>query len=71
MEDDISIENALEMRQSRKNEGLMSVVVDESSKLSLCDDGEEHKEQVKDLLVVIEEAIKIPVENDGHVERFR
>ena len=34
--------------------------MDESSKSSSCDDGEEHEEQVRDHLVANEETIKIP-----------
>ena len=58
------------MRPSGRNEGPMVVVVDESSKSSSCDDGEEREEQVGDHLVANEETIEIPAENDGHVERF-
>jgi hypothetical protein len=46
------------------------VVMDESSKSSSYDDSEERDEQVRDHLVAIEEAIEIPAENDGHVEKF-
>ena len=34
MEDSMIVENVLEMRQSGRNEGLIEVVVDKSSKLS-------------------------------------
>ena len=44
--------------------------MDESSKSSSCDDSEKYKEQVRDHLVANEEAIKIPAENGGPVERF-
>ena len=44
--------------------------MDKSSKLSSYDDGEERDEQVRDTLVANEEAIEIPVKNDGHIERF-
>ena len=44
--------------------------MDESCKLSLCDDGEERMKQVGDHLVANEEAIEIPTENDDRVERF-
>ena len=42
----------------------MAVIVDESSKSSYYDDGEEHEKQVKDHLVANEEAIEIRAEND-------
>lgn len=58
------------MRLSEMNEGPTTVVMDESSKSSLCDDGEEYQEQVGDHLVAIKEAIKVPTENDGCIERF-
>ena len=58
MEDGTSIGNALEMRPSGRNEGPTMVVVNESSKLSLYDDGEECKEQKIDHLVANEQAKK-------------
>lgn len=48
IEDNTSIGNNLEMCPSRRNEGPTAVLVDESSKSSSCDDGEEHEEQVGD-----------------------
>ena len=46
------------------------VVINESSKLSLCDDGEECNEQVRDHLVANEVAIKISAKNVGCVDKF-
>ena len=70
VEDGTSVGNALEIRQSGRNEGPTVVVVEEFAKSSSCDDGEERKEQVGDHLIANEEAIKIPVGNDSRVERF-
>ena len=64
------MEIELEIRPSGKNEGPTAVVVDEPSKSSSCDHGEEHEEQVGDHLITHEEAIKIPAENDGRVDKF-
>lgn len=58
------------MHPSGKKKGPTVVLVDESCKLSLYNNGEEREEQVGDHLVANEEAIKIPAENDGRVERF-
>ena len=71
IEDDTSVGNTLKIRANGRNEGPMAVVVDESSKLSLCDDGEEREEQVGDHLIANEEAIEIPTENYGRVEVFK
>ena len=60
----------MDMRPSGRNEGSMVVVVNESYKSSLCDDGEECEDQVEDHLVANEKTIEIPAENDGRVERF-
>ena len=57
MEDGTSVGNALKMRLSGRNEGPMVVVVDESSKSSSCDDGEECEEQVEDHYVANKEVI--------------
>jgi hypothetical protein len=38
--------------------------------LSSSIDDEEPKEQVGDHLIANEEAIEIPMENDGHLKRF-
>lgn len=70
MEDDMSVGNALEMRQSGRNEGRTAVVVDEHSKSTSCDDGDEREDQVKDHLIANEDAIKISAENDDRVGRF-
>ena len=70
MEDNTSVGNNLEIRLSGRNEGPTTIVIDESSKLSLYNNGDEPEEQVEDHLVANEEAIKIFMENDGHVERF-
>lgn len=48
----------------------MVVVVNESFKLSSCDDDEEHEEQVRDLFVANEEAIERSAGIDDHVERL-
>ena len=66
----MKIENNLKMHESGRNEGLIEVVVDESSKSSLCDDCEKCEEQVEDHLVANENIIEKPTEYDGHVERF-
>ena len=58
------------MRPNGKNEGSIVVIAKESSKSSSCDDGEEHKEQVQDHLVIIKEVIKISIENYNHIEKF-
>ena len=58
IEDGTNIGDAYKICQSGRNEGLMVVVVNESSKSSSCDDGEELDEQVGDHLVANEEAIK-------------
>ena len=70
IEDGTSVGNVFEIRPSERNEGPTVVLVDESSKSSYCDDGEEREEQVDDYLVANEEAFEIPVENDGRSERF-
>ena len=70
MEDGTSVENALEIRSSRRNEGPTTFVVDKSFKSSSCDDGKEREEQVRDHLVANEKAIEIPAKNNGRVERF-
>ena len=69
--DDTNIDNDLDMRLIGRNDGPMVVVLDESSNSSLCDACEECKEQVGDGLVANEEAIKIPTENDGRIEKFK
>lgn len=70
MKDNMCVENDLEMCPSRKNEGMMMVVVDEFSKSSSWDDGEEPKEQVGDQLIAKAEKIKIHAENYCYVEKF-
>ena len=70
MKDDMSIGNILDIRPSGINEDLTAVVVDEYSKLSSCDDGEECEEEMGDHFVANEEAIEIPAENDSHIEKF-
>ena len=47
MEDNTSIANNLEMRQSGRNEGPMVVIMDKSSKSFLCVDDEESEEQLE------------------------
>lgn len=64
MEDGKSIGNTLEMHPSGRNESPTTVVVDKSSKIILCDDNEECKEQLRDHLVANEKAIQIPAKND-------
>ena len=66
MEDSIGVGNDLEMHPSGRNKGH---TVDECTKSSLCNDGEEGKKQVKYPLVA-NEAIEMHAENDGPVERF-
>lgn len=46
------------------------VVMNEFSKLFLCDDSEEREKQVEDHLVGNEELIERPVGNDGRIKRF-
>ena len=70
MEYGTSFGNTLEIRPKGRNEGPTTVNVDESSKSSSCNDGEVHDQQVRDHLIVHKEAIKIPMENNGHVKRF-
>ena len=48
----------------------MVVVVDKSSKSCLGNDDKQRNEHVRDHLVTNYEAIDIPMENDGRVERF-
>ena len=48
----------------------MVVSVKESFKSSSYNDGKEHEEQVRNHLVINEEAIKIFTESDGRIERF-
>ena len=66
----MSVRKILEIRLSGCNECPMAVVMDESSKPSSSDDGEERDEQVGGYLVSNKEAIKIPVKNDGRDKRF-
>ena len=54
MKDSMSAGNDSERRPSGKNKGPMVVVVDESSKSSLCDDGDDREKQVEDHLVANE-----------------
>lgn len=63
----ISVGNDLEICRSGRNEGPIVVVVDEFSKLSSCDDGEEHDKHMGDHLVANEETIEKSAENDGRV----
>lgn len=70
MEGSMSIGKTLEMRPSGSNESLRAVVVDESSKSSSSDDGDEWDEQVGDHLVLNEEAMRISMENDDSNEIF-
>ena len=70
MEDGTSVGNNLLMRQSGKNKGTMTFIMDESSKLSSCNDGDEPKKQKGDHLVANKVAIIILVENNCCIERF-
>ena len=58
------------METIRRNKGPTVVVVDKSSKSCLGNDDKQRNEHVRDHLVTNYEAIDIPMENDGHVERF-
>ena len=69
MVDGTSIENDLEMPQSGRNEVPTMVVVDKYSKSSLCNDGEEPKEQTRDHLVANEEVVEILMKNDDFLFR--
>lgn len=51
MEDSPSVGNDLEMYPNEKNEGAKVVSVDKSSKLSLCDDGEDHKNANEKIII--------------------
>ena len=70
IEDGTNVRNVLEIHLSGRNEGPTAVVVEKSFKLSSCDNNEERKKQVRDHLVANEEAIEIPENNDGRIERF-
>jgi hypothetical protein len=70
MEGSMSIGKTLKMRPSGSNESLRAVVVDESSKSSSSDDGDEWDEQVGDHLVLNEKAIRISMENDDSNKIF-
>lgn len=48
MDDSASLGNNLKIRISGENEGLTVIVMDESSKSSLCNDSEKRGEQVND-----------------------
>ena len=60
VEDNTSVGNDLEMRLSGRNKGALAVVVEESSKSSSYNDGDEPEEQVGNHLVANEEATQIP-----------
>lgn len=62
--------HGLEILLSGKNDHPTMIIVDESSKSSSYDDNKEHGKRVEHYLAVNEEAIEIPVENDGLVKRF-
>jgi hypothetical protein len=49
----------LKKQPSGRNEGFIAVVVDKCSKLSLCNDSEDGKEQGEDHLVANDEPNKI------------
>ena len=71
MKNSTSIGNDLEMRPSGRNEGPKVVVVNKSSKSSLCNDGEEREEQMGNHLVANKKkTIKLPTNNDGRIEKF-
>lgn len=71
MKDNINIRIDLEIHLIGRIEGLIVIVViKKSSKSSSCDDSGECMEQVRDNLITNEKAIKIPAEDDGHIERF-
>ena len=70
MKDCTSIKNALEMHPSNRNGGPMAVIMNKYFKSSLCDDCKECEEQVGDQLVANEDAIEMPTEYDGRVEKF-
>lgn len=70
IEDDISVENALDMCPSERNESPTTILMNKSSKWYFCDDDEEHEEQVKVHLVAYNKAIEIPPENDDRIEGF-
>jgi hypothetical protein len=63
-------ETILEMRLSRRNQGPTVVIVNESFKLSLFDDGEACEEQVRDYLVANKETIDKTTWNNGRVKKF-
>ena len=74
MEDSGSTKNDLEMRPSGRNGGRIVVVVDESSKSPLCDNGGqsvEAKDRVGGNGVAIEEPRERPANNDVLVESLR
>lgn len=70
MEDNSRVGNNLEMCSCGRNENPIVVVVYKYFKSFLCDDGEEHNEQVKDHLVANQETTKILAKNDSHDEIF-
>ena len=68
MEKNKSIGNNLEVHLSGWNEGPTVVVVIKSCKSSSCDDDVECKEQVGDVLVANEEAIRIPAKYEPRLD---
>ena len=68
-EGNINIGNDLAMCPIGRNENTTAFVMNKSSKLYLCNDGEDPKEQVKNDFVTNEKK-KLPAENNGPVERL-
>jgi hypothetical protein len=62
MNDNASVGNDLKMSLSGRNKGLTVIVVDEFSKSSSYNDGEESEKQVEDHLVANKETIEISTE---------
>lgn len=70
MEDSTNSGINLEMHPDGRNLGPTVIVEDESSKSSLCNDGEEPKEQVRDHLVANKKITKMPTKSDVCSEKF-
>lgn len=58
------------MRPNGRNKGPTMAIVDKSSKLFSCNDGEGCEAQVRDYLVANKDVIVRPTGKDGRIERF-